>query len=227
MPRRLKQSLEREAGTATGIAAPISTTEHRSARFPTTNAASIPLRSPGPSSRGAAEPARAARAMAAVDKYLVRRDEKVVAAVHAALRQSGARSRLYQGLSARHSREWRAIYPCARSGRRWRSRCRAMATRRTSCCRCSIQSTTPTAAPEFIATRSSPMWSAPTSIRCRRMSGAADGLGTPARPDGCIAWRSNGFLDFACKATHLVLDPCIPRDWPGFRDRLPLSLLAL
>ena len=59
---------------------------------------------------GAADPARAARAMAAVDEHLVRRDERLVAAVHAAVRQDAARSRLHQGLSARHPRERRPVH---------------------------------------------------------------------------------------------------------------------
>ena len=36
------------------------------------------------------------------------------AAVHAAVRQDRARSRLHQGLSARHPREWRPVHPCRR-----------------------------------------------------------------------------------------------------------------
>ena len=36
------------------------------------------------------------------------------AAVHAAVRQDTARSRLHQGLSARHSREWRPVHPWRR-----------------------------------------------------------------------------------------------------------------
>ena len=31
-------------------------------------------------------------------------------------------------------------------------------------------------------------------------------------------------LGFRLRGTTLVLDPCIPRAWPGYRDRLPLPL---
>jgi cyclic beta-1,2-glucan synthetase len=90
--------------------------------------------------------------------------------------------------------------PTARSGPRWGSSCRATATRRESCCRCSIRSATPTAQLAFTVTRSSPMWSAPISIPNRRMSAAGDGPGTRVRPDGCTAWRWKGFWDFTCRA---------------------------
>ena len=66
---------------------------------------------------GAAEATHAARAMAALDKYLLRRDDSVIAAVHPALQSSGARSRLYQGLPAGHSGEWRTIHPWRGLGR--------------------------------------------------------------------------------------------------------------
>ena len=48
------------------------------------------------------------------------------------------------------------------------------------------------------------------------MSDVADGPGTPVRPAGCTTSCSRGFSDFACAARSLVLDPCIPHEWPGF-----------
>ena len=102
--------LSSRPGTATGIAAPISTMERRWAPSPTMNAASIPSRNPGPSFR-APRIRRAPRAP-------WRRWTNIsCAATKSSLllftppfEQSGARSRLHQGLSAGHPREWRAIY---------------------------------------------------------------------------------------------------------------------
>ena len=51
-----------------------------------------------------------------------------------------------------------------------------------------------------IATKSSRTSCAPTFTRCRRTSGAADGPGTRARRDGCIARASNGFWAFVSAA---------------------------
>ena len=50
----------------------------------------------------------------------------------------------------------------------------------------------------------------------RRTSGAAAGPGTPARPAGCTARASSRSSASACRATTLLIDPCIPRAWPGF-----------
>jgi cyclic beta-1,2-glucan synthetase len=50
----------------------------------------------------------------------------------------------------------------------------------------------------------------------RRTSGAAAGPGTPARRAGCIARASNQILGFRLQGEFLLLDPCIPKAWPGF-----------
>ena len=50
--------------------------------------------------------------MAAVERELIRAARRAGAAVRAAVRQDGARSRLHQGLSARHPRERRPVHPC-------------------------------------------------------------------------------------------------------------------
>ncbi len=60
---------------------------------------------------GAAEPARAARAMQAVDKYLVRGGDQLDSSLHAAFRRHRARSRLHQGISRGPARKRRPIYP--------------------------------------------------------------------------------------------------------------------
>ena len=48
------------------------------------------------------------------------------------------------------------------------------------------------------------------------MSGAVDGPGIPARPDGCIGRVSSGYSDFVCAARRLLIDPCIPKAWRHF-----------
>src|SRR6266566_1511784 len=60
--------------------------------------------------------------------------------------------------------------------------------------RLSIPSTTPAHGQRRIVTRSSLISPLPTSIQNLRMSDAADGPGTPARPGGCIEPASNLFL---------------------------------
>ena len=123
------------AGTATGIAAPSSTTARRSGRRPTPSAGST--RSP---SRGAScrRPHRSGHARArdgrgrAVPRPPRRRAR---AAVHAAVRPVRPRSRLHQGLPARRPRERRPVHPRRRSGRSSPSRPSATATRRASCSR--------------------------------------------------------------------------------------------
>ena len=64
------------------------------------------------------------------------------------------------------------------------------------------------------------MWSRRTSTPSRRTTGAAAGPGTRARPDGCIAPASKRSWASASGATFLLIDPCIPRDWPGFQVTL-------
>ena len=59
---------------------------------------------------GGASPERAAAAMEQSYQQLVRPDDGLALLVHAALRQIRAGARLYQSLSARHPREWRAVY---------------------------------------------------------------------------------------------------------------------
>ena len=68
----------------------------------------------------------------------------------------------------------------------------------------------------FTATRSSPMSSAPMSIPRRRMSGAADGPGTPARPAGCTAPASKGILGFRVAGQRRCARSLHSQGWPGF-----------
>ena len=138
------------------------------------------------------------------------------AAVHAAVRPHPARSRLHQGLSARAARERRpvharrhVVHARVRAAGRRRSGRRAVLADQS-------QSITRAPARRFTATRSSPTWSAPTSTRRRRTSGAAAGPGTRARPAGCIAppWRE--FSASACADRCCASIPAFPRSWPGF-----------
>ena len=89
-----------------------STTARRSARRRTTECRIDSIAQSWAVISGAADRERAARAMAAVERELIRPQDQAGAAVHAAVRQDAARSRLHQGLSARHPRERRPVHPC-------------------------------------------------------------------------------------------------------------------
>ena len=66
------------------------------------------------------------------------------------------------------------------------------------------------------ATRSSPTSSRATCTRNPRTSVAAAGPGTRGRRGGCTGPGSSGSSASGCAGTRLVVDPCIPRAWPGF-----------
>ena len=185
-----------------------------------TNAGSTPSRNPGPCSPARRRPERAARAMAAVERELIRPRRRAGAAVHAAVRPDAARSRLHQGLSAGHPRERRPIHPCRalvgdglRQARRGRQGGEPVLDAQSDQPR-------PHARRTCIATRSSPMSSPPTSMPCRRMSGAAAGPGTPARPAGCSApaWKASS--DCAWRAIDSASIPASRKAWPGFEVSL-------
>ena len=150
---------------------------------------------------GAADPARAGRAMAAVERELIRPQEQLALLFTPPFDKTRARSRLHQGLPAGHPRERRAVHACRavvghgiRGPRRGRQGGRR-------CSPCSIRSTTPAPAPMSTATRWSPMSLPPTSMPRSRMSGVAAGPGTPGRGDGCSAPASKASLGCACRAT--------------------------
>ena len=134
---------------------------------------------------GAGDPGRARLAMAAVERRADPPQGSPGAAVHAAVRQDAARSRLHQGLSAGHPRERRPVHPRGvvvghglRHARRRRQGSRAVLAAQPDQPRAHARRT-------CIATRSSPTSSPPTSIPSRLTSGAAAGPGTRARPAGC------------------------------------------
>ena len=49
-----------------------------------------------------------------------------------------------------------------------------------------------------------------------RTSAAAAGPGTRARRAGCTRPASRGSSGFRLRGTTLLVDPCIPRAWPGY-----------
>ncbi len=130
------------------------------------------------------------------------------------LSSAAARSRLHQGLSRRHPREWRPIYPWRHVGGhrlrpagRWRPAGELFAM---------LNPVNHVAiGPSRSATGWSPMSPAPMSIRCRRMSGAVAGPGTPAPPPGCIAWRWNTYSVCALSAAGFSSSRSFPRTGPA------------
>ena len=145
------------------------------------------------------------RAMAAVDEYLVRRGDGLVLLFTPPFDHGDARSRLHQGLRARHPRERRPVH--ARGdlvGARLRRRS-ATATRRASCSRSSIRSTTPARPPAFTATRSSrtsmaaDVYARAAAHRPRRLD-----LVHRRRPAGCTRPASSGSSGFRLRGTELA-----------------------
>ena len=141
--------------------------------------------------------------------------------------QDAARSRLHQGLSARHPREWRPIHPCRalvgpglRDAGRGRQGGRAVR---------HAQPDQPrrTRRPIASATRSSPtswprdVYSVPPHV----------GRGGWTWYTGSAGWMYRvgleWILGFRVQGKVLLLDPCIPKAWPALRDRLPPWRLAL
>ena len=111
------------------------------------------------------EPGRAARAMAAVDTHLVRREEGLVALFTPPFDRHAARSRLHQRLSAGHPRKRRPVHPCGRSGRCWLRGARRWRQGRRALLDAQPDQPRAHSRPTFIATRSNPMSWAATSIR--------------------------------------------------------------
>ena len=182
------------AGTATGIAAPTSTTARRSARPRTSECRidSIAQSWAVLSRRGRAR-ARATRAMAAAERELVRRDDGLALLFTPPFDRTphdpgyikgyppGVRE---NGGQYTHAAIW-IVIALRDAGRRRQGGGAASP--------CSTRSPTPRRQRTPSATRSSPTSSPPTSTRRRRTSGAAAGPGTRARPAGCIApaWRAS------------------------------------
>ena len=167
---------------------------------------------------GAGDPARAARAMAAVDEYLVRRGDGLVLLFTPPFDHSDARPRVHQGLPAGHPRERRPVHPrrdlvgprVRRAGRR-RQGGRAVLDPEPDQPR-------QHRAPASIATRSSRTSWPPTSTPSRRTSAAAAGRGTPGRPAGCTRPASNGSSGSACAARRSCSIRASPAPGRGSRS---------
>src|SRR6185437_1084298 len=164
---------------------------------------------------GAAEPARAARAMQAVDKYLVRGGDQLTCC-----------SRLPSSIRSTIRDTSKAIRrACARMAANTPTECcgrsrplpnSAWATGQGNCSPCSTPSTIRAAAPPPSVIASNPMSPAATSIPCRRMSAAVAGRGIPAPRAGCIASASNGF--WACTSK--------PESWCSIPASRPIGRVS-
>ena len=97
-------------GTATGIAAPTSTTGRRSDRRRTRSASSTRSRNPGPCCRGRRSPAAPSGPWTPCARNLVRRDAQLVLLLTPPFDRMTHDPGLHQGLPARHSRERRAVH---------------------------------------------------------------------------------------------------------------------
>ena len=107
-------------------------------------------------------------------------------------------------------------------GRRRPSRCWAMATGPPNCWRCSIRFITPTARREIHRYKVEPyvacadVYSVPPHV----------GRGGWTWYTGSAGWMYRVALEwllgFRVQGANLVLDPCIPHGWPGFRNHLPV-----
>ena len=165
---------------------------------------------------GAAEPGRAARAMGAVDQQFVRRPEGLVLLFTPPFENTqhdpgyikgyvpGIRE---NGGQYTHAAAWTVIAFAALGDGDKAVRIVPHA-----------ESNQPH---QFTVEPSSATKSSPTCLRAmcmpnRRTWDAADGPGTVARLAGSIARVWNGFWDSACAAKCFSIDPCIPRNWPGY-----------
>jgi cyclic beta-1,2-glucan synthetase len=167
---------------------------------------------------GAAQPERARRAMAAVDAQLVRREDEARAALRAALRSHGARSRLHQGLSAGHPGERRAVHPCRRVvGDRLR---RAGRGRQGSG---ALFASEPDPPREHARRRAALQGRALRGRRRRLLGraarrGAGAGPGTRAPRVGCTGRGSSRYSAFACREIRCSSIPASPGRGPGSKS---------
>ena len=157
--------------------------------------------------------------MAAVERELIRPEDGLALLFTPPFDQVAARSRLHQGLSARHPRERRPIHPCrpvvgdglrgARRGRQGRR----------DCSRCSTRSTTPARGPTCYRYKVEPyvvaadVYAEPPHV----------GRGGWTWYTGSAGWMQRAgiesILGLRQRGEVLHLDPCIPRAWPGSRCR--------
>ena len=185
----------------------------------TTNAGSTSMAQSWAVLSGAGDPARAAQAMRAV-----------IGAAGAAARTASCCSLTppfdqttrdpgyIKGYPAGHPRERRRQYTHAAIWVAWACADLGWATMPTACSACSTRSIRADT-PEKVARYAVEPYvvAADISGQASRTSGAGAGRGTPARPPGCTGWGSNACSACSGKGAALVIDPCIPASWPGYR----------
>ena len=216
MRARSRSPWKRRRGTATGIAAPISTTAPRSDPSTSEECRIDSIAQSWGVISGAAEPARAARAMAAVDEHLIRRDEGLMLLLappfdHTALDPGyikgyppGIRE---NGGQYTHAALWSVIaFATLGEGDKAHGLFSMLNPINHASTRAGVRSLQGRA---VCRRRRRLRRAAPTSA-------AAAGPGIRARRGGCTGPGSNGCSDSACAGQFLHLDPCIPRGWPGF-----------
>ena len=155
--------------------------------------------------------------MAAVDERLVRRDGRLILLFTPPFDQGTLQPGYIKGYvpgirenggQYTHAATW-VVLATALLGRGDR--------RAWSCSTCSTRSTTPTTPDGRRALQGRAVRRGGRRLRpARRTPAAAAGPGTPARPPGSTAsaWKRSSASGSG--ATRLLLDPCIPGDWPGF-----------
>ena len=216
--------LSARAGTANGTGAASSTTERRLAQAKARNAGSTASPNPGPRFPARRSTERATLAMASVERELIRPQEGLAPLFAPPFDKTTLDPGYIKGYPPGDSGEWRPIHPCralvgdglrqTRPGRQGGD----------DCFRCSIRSITPAHGRTCTATRSSPMSSPPMSTpsapcRSRRLD-LVHGL---SRLDAARrAWKA--FLGMRLEGDRLCVDPCIPKEWPGFEASLQLGL---
>jgi cyclic beta-1,2-glucan synthetase len=147
----------------------------------------------------AADPSRAAQAMAALESQLIRRDEGLALLFTPPFDKTPRDPGYIKGYPPGCARTAAstATPPCGRSSPSPNS---ATATGPPASSRSSTRSTTPGRPQKRSATRWSLTSWRPTSTPSRPMSDAAAGPGTPVRPAGCTAPASKGSLACAVRA---------------------------
>ena len=152
---------------------------------------------------GAADPVRAARAMASLDQELIRR-EAGLALLFAPPFDLTERDPGYIKGYPPGVRETADSIAMLRCGRCLPSPNSATVPWRRTCSRCSTRSIMRPRRRRPGATRSNPTSSLPMSIRWRRMWAVAAGPGTRGRPLGCIAPGSRASSESGAKERHWI-----------------------
>ena len=214
------------AGTATGIAAPTSTTARRSARRRTRNAASTRSRSPGRSSP--APPSRRARRAAWPPSRSTwsGATTELVLLFTPPFDKTPLDPGYIKGYPPGRARERRPVHACRDLVGHGLRRARRRRQGRELFSHAQSDQPREHAGRRRIATRSSPTSWPPTSTPSPPMSAAAAGPGTPAPPAGCTAPGSSGFSACACAEPSFARPVHSPRV-AVFRHHVPIPRIAL